>query len=716
MATLLEAAEAYIREGLHPFPVRVIPSVEDQPDFQGKRQKKPTVKWAKYRKTPPTLEQCAKWWDRPNPPGMGICTEGLCVVDVDAQPAMDALIALMDRLRIELPGTRIVQTPRGGLHVYFRASREVRNSTSKLAPGVDIRGNGGYVVVPPTEGYIYFLDEPIVQAPEELLMAVESLRSEIPQTSGTEASAKLREEFEGGDETLLGAACKVASAPIGRRNDYLNREAFAQARRDEVDREELVSIFLRAAELCGLSAGEAAATIRSAVSGADRKAPDRPFTDLGNAERLVDTHGEYLRYAPGVGWMEWRSTHWRRSEAGPIWVAGMVARELGVRGKEQGNTDMQKWARQSENERRLTSAVKLARTHPEIQIHSTDLDRDPYLLATPGGTVDLRTSKMRAADPNDLCTRVTRVAYDPDAEAPRYRQFLEEVFPDVEVREHIRRWAGYCATGLVKEQLVHLWHGEGANGKSVLLRVLSYVLGSYAQTAAPELLVEKKNSSHPTERAELRGARFVHTSETGEGRRWDMSTVKQLTGSDPVKGRFMRGDFFEFLPTWSIVVATNHRPRIVGYDHADWRRILVVPFVTTFQDDDVDLNLLDKLLDESPGILRWVVEGARDYIRSGLAIPDRIREEVQRYRSEQDVIGAFIGETTETTEGFAPRAEMWRRYKAWASETGEYCHGRQAFFRLIGDRWGPPQRQSSGDYGWPGHVILSPVRGIRAVK
>ena len=161
-------------------------------------------------------------------------------------------------------------------------------------------------------------------------------------------------------------------------------------------------------------------------------------------------------------------------------------------------------------------------------------------------------------------------------------------------------------------------------------------------------------------------------------------------------------------------MATNHRPRIVGYDHADWRRILVIPFEQTFDPGDPDL--LDDLLEEAPGVLRWVVEGAQDYLREGdLLIPERVRHEVERYRAEQDVIGAFIAENTHPEpDGFVVRSEIWRRYRDWLTETGEYRHGRQAFFRLIGDRWGEIVRRSDGARGWPGRTLVSNIRGMKA--
>lgn len=696
MVTLLEAAREYIQEGRNPFPVR---------------DKKPVVSsWRRFEREAPTDAEIEEWWGGPAPADMAIPTVGLCVVDVDAAEPWHALGALMDRLRVDLPSTRVVRTPRGGLHVYFLSPGGVRNSSGKLAPSVDIRADGGYVVAPPSPGYEIVANDPIANAPVELLRAAEARKQQIPRAAAADVKKAMREEFPDLDVELLEAACSVAGAPVGRRNDELNRQAFTQARRKEVTPLGLGKVFLRASQLCGLSAAEASATLRSAIEGALRQLPARRLTDLGNAERLVDTHGEFLRFSDSFGWLGWRGTHWTKMHS-PLWLAGAVAREMTEKGKDDGNEDLRKWGRKSETAKALSACIFVAKHHPEIQIEANQLDRDPLLLSTPTGIVDLRTGALRDSDPRDLCTRVTNVGYDPKAKAPRFVRFLEEIFPDVDVREHVRRWCGYCATGLTKAQLIHLWHGEGANGKSVMLRVVSWVLGSYAQLAAPELLVEKAHHTHPTERAELRGARFVHTAETGEGRRWDMSTVKQLTGGDPIRARFMRQDFFEFLPTWSIVVATNHRPRIVGYDHADWRRILVIPFEQTFDPGDPDL--LDELLDEAPGILRWVVEGARDYLREGdLLVPDRVRLEVERYRTEQDVIGAFLRENTYAeVDGFVVRSEIWRRYRDWLTETGEYKHGRQAFFRLIGDRWGEVVKRSDGARGWPGQALVSRVRG-----
>jgi len=321
---------------------------------------------------------------------------------------------------------------------------------------------------------------------------------------------------------------------------------------------------------------------------------------------------------------------------------------------------------------RIRAMVEMARTEPGVPVDPDELDRDPLLLNVRNGIVDLRTGRLLKHQPRRLLTKLADVDYDPEAEAPRWRAFIERILPDPEVQEFIQRFAGYALTGRVVEQIILFALGIGANGKTTLLDTLRHIMGDYAGQAAPDLLMRRREDPHPTGLADLHGQRLVLATETAQGRHLDEALVKRLTGGDRIKARLMHKDFFEFDPTHKIVVATNHRPGVDGTDHGIWRRIRLVPFDVVIPDDQQDKHLDAKLRAEAPGILRWAIDGARRWQESGLTEPAAVRAATADYRAEQDVIGDFITETCILLPGIStPFKDLYDAYQRWAEATGE---------------------------------------------
>ena len=200
----------------------------------------------------------------------------------------------------------------------------------------------------------------------------------------------------------------------------------------------------------------------------------------------------------------------------------------------------------------MAAVERLARTDRRHAAAIEDWDRDPWLLNTPGGTVDLRTGDIKPNDPNDLITKATAVA--PGGGCPKFREFLARVTDgDQDLQAFLQRMAGYGLTGSTREHALFFLYGTGANGKSVFLNTLSGAAGDYHVTAPMEAFIASHSDRHPTELAMLRGARLVTAIETEEGRRWAESRIKTLTGGDPISARFMRQDFFEFLPVFKLM-------------------------------------------------------------------------------------------------------------------------------------------------------------------
>ncbi len=407
-----------------------------------------------------------------------------------------------------------------------------------------------------------------------------------------------------------------------------------------------------------------------------RRSPN--LTDVGNAERLVEhMAGDYLYVAPWATWITFDGQRWSiDTKATVVERAKEVARNLHVGALELADSSERKqtvkWAMQTEGVARVEAMVKLARSVPGIPIDPDELDQHRHLLVVNNGTLDLRTGKLGPHRREHLATKMAPVDYDPEAVAPVWEAFLEQVILNAAVRGFLQRFAGYCLTGDVTEHVIVFLLGIGANGKTTFLEALTRVMGDYACQAAPDLLMRRRDDPHPAGLADLQGARLALASETGEGRHLDEALVKRLTGGDRIKARQLYKDWFEFDPTHKFVVATNHRPEITGTDQGIWRRIRLIPFDVTIPADQQDRQLAAKLADESAGILAWAVQGCREWHERGLGEPAAVVAATADYRSDMDTLGEFLSDHCILAAGVNARAaDLFERYTGWANETGE---------------------------------------------
>jgi putative DNA primase/helicase len=349
-------------------------------------------------------------------------------------------------------------------------------------------------------------------------------------------------------------------------------------------------------------------------------------------------------------------------------------------------------AKRSESAKRINDALRLARSEPSIPILPRERDADPWLLNVLNGTVDLRTRELRQHDRKDLITKLAPVEYDPDAKASTFEAFMVRKLPSEALRRFVQRVIGYAAAGVVSEEVLVILYGVGANGKSTLVNVVMEALGDYAMQAAPDLLLAKKGS-HPTELADLFGARFVASVETDEGRRLAEGLVKQLTGRDPIKARRMREDFWQFDPTHTVFLATNHRPEVKGTDHAIWRRLKLVPFEVTIPEPEQDKGLPEKLREELPGILAWIVRGCWEWQRDGIGEPEEVKSATTSYRADMDVLAGFIEDRCVVDpDAWAAFADLYASYQDWCEESGEKAETKRRFGTRLKERGFEPGR------------------------
>ncbi|MGD0205285.1 MAG: phage/plasmid primase, P4 family, partial [Dehalococcoidia bacterium] len=366
------------------------------------------------------------------------------------------------------------------------------------------------------------------------------------------------------------------------------------------------------------------------------------------------------------------------------------------------------WAINSESRMRLDSCLALARAWRPIADAGTDWDSDPWLLGVVNGVVDLRTGALREGRPDDRITMHTPVSYHPDAPCPYWLAFLDRVIGgNGNLIDFLQRAIGYSLTGDVSEQVLFFLHGTGANGKSTFLGALLDALGGYGRQAAPGLLLAMRGERHPTEYADLEGARLVASVEVDEGRRLAEGLVKWLTGGDRMKARRMRQDFYEFRPTYKLWLAANCKPTITGTDLAIWRRIRLVPFIVVIPLEEQDPHLPDTLRRELPGILAWAVQGCIDWQHYGLGTPPEVEAATAAYRGEQDVLAGFLEECCIVSQDVSvATAALYKAYAEWCREAGEKPLAKRAFGLSLGERGFTPDRAYQLGRLWHGIGLL----------
>jgi putative DNA primase/helicase len=421
-------------------------------------------------------------------------------------------------------------------------------------------------------------------------------------------------------------------------------------------------------------------------------------SDLANAKRLAETYAGDLRYTAARGYLAWdgrryvpdeknvRVQRMAKDTALSLWseIANYLDPDL--------RKAMVRHAQRSQQKSAIDAMVWLARSEPGVPAELSDFDADPMLLNVANGTIDLRTGELRAHRREDLITRLSHVAFDPNASCSLWDSFLWRITDgNHELYDYLHRAVGYFLTGLTTVQVLHFLFGLGANGKSVFCEIVQAILGDYAIVVSPEMVMQKRHGGIPNDIARLRGVRVAMMNETSQGSRFNEAKLKDLTGGDTLTGRFLHAEFFDFHPTHKLVIRGNHKPAINGTDEGIWRRLRLVPFTVAIPPAQQDPQLLTRLRDELPGILKWAVDGCLKWQREGLSPPAAITEAVAEYRSESDILGKFIADRCEAI----PLGDV--KTSVFFSKYSEYC-------QAAGERWMPakdlPAEMQRRGFGW----------------
>lgn len=321
------------------------------------------------------------------------------------------------------------------------------------------------------------------------------------------------------------------------------------------------------------------------------------LSDLEKLEKIAN--GKFL-YAQGRGWFYWDGRRWSYDPEG--FAIERFARTVASSG----------------DYSRIKSLVRLCSSHPNITCDMSGMDRNAWTFGVQNGAIDLKTGELIPYDCCDQITKTSPVLYDPKASCPVFTRFLREIFDGhAETMHYVIRLLGYCLTGDVREQILPVFIGDGANGKSTLVDCVSSIMGDYSGRAPEGMLAGGKKREYQLALASLHGTRLVIAGE----QKLKAKVVKSLIEDEVITGRFMRQDSFNYQRTQKIIIVANSRPEVDDRSNPVWDKLKLVPFPVSIPPEKRDNRLLEKLEFESSGILNLLVRGCRDWLKGGLRRP-----------------------------------------------------------------------------------------------
>ena len=438
------------------------------------------------------------------------------------------------------------------------------------------------------------------------------------------------------------------------------------------------------------------------------------FSDVGQAAVFCREYGDRVRFSKATGYLVFDGQRWVESDL----QARKLCQELTARQLEEArkrlsaarekldkciesgdkaSTAAAKAELQAEErfrkfvlDRRQSRAISatLAEAAPALQIDVQALDKDPFLLNTPGGTVDLRSGKLREHRSQDFCTKICKVSPS-DANRDVWSGFIDQItVGDKDLARYLQEVSGLSIIGAVKREELIIATGGGSNGKSTTFNTEFRVLGEYAGMLSAETLTVQSRKNKSPEYAELRGKRFVLAAELEEGKLLDTSTVKKLCSTDPILAERKFKDPFVFTPSHHVILYTNHLPKVGSTDKGTWRRLVTIPFLAEFEEGKGQKKDYESYLVRKCGgaVLAWMIEGAVRVIKQDfiVEIPQIVKDKIQEYREASDWLQNFIGERCNVGRGlFETAGKLYGEYRQYCQEMGEYTRSNAAFSQAL---------------------------------
>jgi putative DNA primase/helicase len=701
-------------------------------------------------------KQIKAWWEKWPKANVGIVTgasSGIFVLDVDGATGK----ASLEELQAEhgrLPRTVTVKTG-NGRHLYFRyTGGRIGNSAGRLGKGIDVRGDGGYVVGARSvhsSGAVYRYVEgrglgeiEVASAPQWLIDLISAPKS--TDAVDTEPVPSVPADKLDRARAYAEAACRreldrLRKAPNRQRNDTLNRAAFKLgqlAPNGLLNTSAVTADLARIAREIGLDDHEIGPTIKSGLNAGSQHPRRLPFlrshdriktvdppnrsdgdlaaelarlgeTDSDNAERFARRFGSKVIHTPGRRWLVYDGKRWQCDDLLQVTeLAKETARRIADESQHLDDNGARaarsKFSAHSLGKGALDRMLDLAKSL--VGVEDNRLDADLWLLNVENGTIDLRTGRREKHDPRDLLTKLAPVRANRRAKCPLFKKFLRRITgEDAGLQVFIQKAVGYSLTGITTEQVFFFVHGKsGNNGKSTLVNLIRDMLGDYGcHTPTETLLTKQYDNNIPVDLARLAGARMVTAIEAEANRHLAEAKIKAMTGGEPIVARFMRQNFFSFVPEYKLWLVANDRPRVRGTDQAFWRRVRVIPLGVEIPRKERDQKLSEKLRAEWPGILAWAVRGCRKWQADGLSQPKAVRSATKGWHQEMDHLKKFVTEELIIAPGHKISAsQLFDRYTKWCSSYGEEALTVQNFKAKLQESLDITHTRSKGSSWWRG--------------
>lgn len=538
----------------------------------------------------------------------------------------------------------------------------------------------------------------------------------------------------------------LEQVPEGQRNSTMSHIAGKIIKRYG-NTEDAYQIFLKKAELCNppLSESELKAIWRSALKfgnkvsnqegyippeqyNSDCRLKPEDFSDVGQATVLATEYKDILRYSPSTDYMVYNGSFWEESKP----KSQGVSQDLTERQLAEAETEMKKamdelvknggmeilvsvgpkkavqmfnkqqahayemyedasvykkYAIKRRDTKNIAATLKEAR--PMLEVEQRNLDADEFMLNTPTLTYDLRQGikfpmKHR---PEHFITKQTTV--DPSSDgADIWVAALDTFFlKDADLIDYVQRMVGLSAIGKVYVEALIIAYGEGRNGKSTFWNVIARVLGTYSGNISADMLTVGCRRNVKPELAEAKGKRMLIAAELEEGMRLNTANVKQLCSTDEIYAEKKYKDPFSYTPTHTLVLYTNHLPKVGAIDKGTWRRLIVIPFDAKIEGSADIKNYADYLFEKAGGaILTWVIEGAKKVIADNYKIepPKKVRDAIEHYKESNDWLSYFLSERCKLDPAYvAKSSEVYNEYRIFCTQVGEFTRSTTDFYTAL---------------------------------
>ena len=538
----------------------------------------------------------------------------------------------------------------------------------------------------------------------------------------------------------------LEQVPEGQRNSTMSHIAGKIIKRYG-NTEEAYQIFLKKAELCNppLPESELGVIWRSASKfgkkvsnqegyippeqyNSDCRLKPEDFSDVGQATVLATEYKDILRYSPSTDYMVYNGSFWEESKP----KSQGVSQDLTERQLAEAETEMKKamdelvknggmeilvsvgpkkavqmfnkqqahaygmyeeavaykkYAIKRRDTKNIAATLKEAR--PMLEVEQRNLDADEFMLNTPTLTYDLRQGTKFPMEhrPEHFITKQTTV--DPSSDgADIWAAALDTFFlKDTDLIDYVQRMVGLSAIGKVYVEALIIAYGEGRNGKSTFWNVIARVLGTYSGNISADMLTVGCRRNVKPELAEAKGKRMLIAAELEEGMRLNTANVKQLCSTDEIYAEKKYKDPFSYTPTHTLVLYTNHLPKVGAIDKGTWRRLIVIPFDAKIEGSADIKNYADYLFENAGGaILTWVIEGAKKVIADNYKIdpPKKVRDAIEHYKESNDWLSYFLSERCELDPAYvAKSSEVYNEYRIFCTQVGEFTRSTTDFYTAL---------------------------------